>query len=109
MCLDVDKENVKLCLDTSHICTFAQRFPKEDREKEIMKFLNRPELISHVHWSDNYLYDNRGRSDSHLTVGSGSIPVEFHKIVKNLDATILLEHYYSENELIMELEFIKNL
>ncbi|MBA12378.1 MAG: TIM barrel protein [SAR202 cluster bacterium] len=109
MCEDINNSNVKLCLDTSHICTYAQRFPKEDRKKEIMKFLSRPDLINHVHWSDNYLYDIRGRNDSHLAVGSGTIPADFHKAVKSLDATILLEHYYSENQLIQELEFIDKL
>ena len=74
-----------------------------------MKFLSRPDLINHVHWSDNYLYDIRGRNDSHLAVGSGTIPADFHKAVKSLDATILLEHYYSENQLIQELEFIDKL
>ena len=109
MCEDINKDNVKLCLDSSHICTYAQRFPEPDREMEIMKFLSRPDLIKHVHWSDNYLYDVRGRTDSHLSVGTGTIPIDFHKKIKELDATILLEHYYSEEDLLKELEFIYKL
>ena len=109
MCEDVNKSNVKLSLDSSHVCTYAQRFSADDREKEIMKFLSKPDLINHIHWSDNYLYDIRGRNDSHLPVGTGSIPIEFHRIIKKLDATILLEHYYSEEILIKELEFIDKL
>ena len=109
MCEDINKPNVRLCLDTSHVCTYAQKLPIEERESEIMKFLNKPDLINHVHWSDNYLYDIRGRQDSHLTVGTGTLPNNFHKIIKGLDATILLEHYYSEDELAKELTFIDKL
>ena len=109
MCEDINKSNVKLSLDSSHVCTYAQRFPEDDRENEIMKFFTKPDLINHVHWSDNYLYDIRGRNDSHLAVGTGTIPLDFHKIIKGLDATILLEHYYSEEILIKELAFIDKL
>ena len=63
------------------------------REGKISAFLSRPDLIKHVHWSDNYLYDVRGRKDSHLSVGKGTIPTDFHRLVKELDATILLEHF----------------
>ena len=109
ICLDVDRQNVRLCLDTSHVCTYAHRFPSNDRESKINSFLVRPDLISHVHWSDNYLYDVRGRDDSHLPVGKGTLPVEFHRAVKYLDATILLEHYYTEADLAEELSFIDGL
>tara|TARA_B100000745_G_C19977182_1_gene330912 strand:- start:288 stop:518 length:231 start_codon:yes stop_codon:yes gene_type:complete len=75
----------------------------------VSSFLKEPELITHVHWSDNYLYDVRGRDDSHLSVGKGTLPVEFHRTIKNLDATILLEHFYSLEELEEELDFIDRL
>jgi len=109
ICMDVDRENVRLCLDTSHVCTYAHRFPGKDRESTIDSFLIRPDLISHVHWSDNYLYDVRGRDDSHLLVGKGTLPIKFHRSIKYLDATILLEHFYTEIELEEELRFIDGL
>ena len=109
ICLDVDRSNVRLCLDSSHICTYAHRFPEHDRERIVFSFLKEPQLITHVHWSDNYLYDVRGRDDSHLSVGKGTLPVEFHRTIKRLDATILLEHFYSLDELEEELDFIYRL
>ena len=109
MCLDVNRPNVSLCLDSSHVCTYAHRFSEDQRQAKIEAFLSRPELIKHVHWSDNYLYDSRGRSDSHLSVGKGTLPIEFHREIKSLDATILLEHFYSEEELEEELLFIESL
>ena len=109
ICEDVACDNVKLCLDSSHVCTYAHRFPPEQREERVMSFFNKSQLIDHVHWSDNYLYDLRGRKDSHLLVGDGSLPLKFHQNIKNLDASLLLEHYYGESGLIKELDFIKKL
>ncbi|MFL2746696.1 MAG: TIM barrel protein [Dehalococcoidia bacterium] len=109
ICEDVSSDNVKLCLDSSHVCTYAHRFPPEQREERVMSFLKKSELIDHVHWSDNYLFDLRGRRDSHLLVGDGSLPLQFHKKIKNLDATLLLEHYYDEAGLLKELDYIKKL
>ena len=109
MCIDANHENVKLCLDSSHICTYSHRFPESERENKVFKFLSRPELIDHVHWSDNYLYDNRGRSDSHLPVGKGSLPVDLHRSIKELDATLLLEHFYTIEDLEQELDWINSL
>jgi len=109
MCLDVDRDNVHLCLDTSHVSTYAHRFQEHERAERIQAFLDRPDLITHVHWSDNYLYDVRGRNDSHLSVGKGSIPTDFHREIKGLEATILLEHFYTKEELHEELQYIENL
>ena len=109
VCLDVDHPNVGLCLDSSHTCTYAHTFPEERREERVLAFLARPELIRHVHWNDNYLYDGRGRSDSHALVGKGTLPIEMHRRIKYLDATILLEHFYSTEELEGELEFVNSL
>ncbi len=109
MCVDADMENVRLCLDSSHVCTYAHRYPESERQEKIAAFLSRPDLISHVHWSDNYLYEQKGRKDSHLSVGTGTIPIDFHRDVKALDATILLEHFYTLDELMEELKFINSL
>ena len=109
VCEDVDRGNVGLCLDSSHTCTYAQTFPESQREERVLAFLKRPELIRHVHWNDNYLYDKRGRNDSHLNVGKGTLPKEMHRRIKRLDATILLEHFYTVEELKEELEYIDSL
>lgn len=106
ICEDVDRPNVGLCLDTSHACTYAHAFPEDRRRERMMAFLAKPHLIRHVHWSDNYLYDTRGRNDSHVSVGRGSLPTELHRGVKRLDAVILLEHFYTIDELEQELEYV---
>ena len=109
VCEDVDRPNVGLCLDTSHACTHAHRFPEEQRPDVLFSFLERPDLIRHVHWSDNYLYDVRGRTDSHEILGRGTEPVEFHRAVKGLDAIILLETKCTVEELEEQLAFIDTL
>ena len=109
VCEDVDRPNVGLCLDTSHACTYAHTFPEDRRKERMLAFLAKPHLIRHVHWSDNYLYDNRGRNDSHVSVGKGSLPTELHRSIKRLDAVILLEHFYTIDELEQELEYVNAL
>ena len=106
VCEDVDRPNVGLCLDTSHACTYAHTFPEDRRKERMLAFLAKPHLIRHVHWSDNYLYDTRGRNDSHVSVGKGSLPTELHRGIKRLDAVILLEHFYTIDELEQELEYV---
>ena len=107
--LDVDRENVALCLDSSHVVTYAHRFPEEQREERVLAFLSRPELIRHVHWNDNYLYDARGRTDSHAPLDKGTLPTEMHRRIKYLDATLLMEHFYGVDVLEEELAFIDSL
>ena len=109
ICEDVDRPNVGLCLDTSHVCTYSHMFTEDDRVEVLFKFLARPKLIRHVHWSDNYLYDFRGRSDSHEILGKGTEPIEFHRQVKQLDAIILLETVCTVTELEEQLRFIESL
>ncbi len=107
--VDVDRANVALCLDSSHVVTYAHRFPEDQREERVMAFLSRPELINHVHWNDNYLYDDRGRTDSHAPLDKGTLPTEMHRRIKYLDATLLMEHFYGAEVLAEELAFIDNL
>lgn len=109
ICEDVNRDNVGLCLDTSHACMYSHRFPEDERGDVLFSFLQRPDLIRHVHWSDNYPYDVRGRSDSHEILGRGDEPIEFHKAVKELDALILLESNCTVKELEEQLEFIDKL
>ena len=110
ICEDVDRPNVGLCLDSSHSCTYAHTFADPERRTEVvMSFLAKPHLIRHVHWSDNYLYDPRGRTDSHAILGRGTMPIEMHRAIKGLDATILLETIVTTDELQEQLEFIAGL
>ena len=106
---DVDRPNVFLCLDLSHACTYAHTFASEQRASALMSFLAKPHLIRHVHWSDNYLYDLRGRKDSHALLGHGTLTAEFHRAVRELDATILVENFPTAEELEEELRFIDEL
>ena len=107
--VDVARESLGLCLDTSHACTYAQLSPPEERPATLMKYLAHPSLISHVHWSDNLLYDEGGRLDSHLPIGEGTLPLELHRAVLGLGATILVEHFYDMERLERELDFISRL
>ena len=107
--VDVDRHNVGLCLDSSHVVTYAHRFPEDQREERVLAFLSRPELIRHVHWNDNFLYDGRGRVDSHAPLNQGSLPTEMHRRIKYLDAKLLMEHFYDAETLEEELAFIDSL
>ena len=110
ICEDVDRPNLALCLDSSHACTYAHTIADPDRRAAaVMEFVSRPELIKHVHWNDNYLYDIRGRDDSHAVLGKGSMPTDLHRAIKGLNATLFLEHFYSIEELEEELDFIDRL
>ncbi|MDP6403253.1 MAG: sugar phosphate isomerase/epimerase family protein [SAR202 cluster bacterium] len=110
ICRDVDRPNVGLCLDSSHTCTYAHSIADPGRREEaVMGFLAKPDLIRHVHWNDNYLHDPRGRVDSHALIGKGSLPKEMHRAIKALDATLLLEHFYTIEGLEEELEYIAQL
>ena len=62
-----------------------------------------------MHWNDNYLYDTRGRNDSHAVLGRGTLPLDMHRAIKSLDATIVIEHFYSVEDLEEELDFIERL
>ena len=110
ICDDVNKPNFFLCLDSSHACTYAQiELDHARRQNIIIAYLSKPDSIGHVHWNDNYLYDVRGRKDSHLCIGKGDIPRIFHETVRRLNATLLLEHFYTIEELEEELGYIENL
>lgn len=109
ICEEVDRPNVGLCLDTSHACTYSHKFKEDERVDVLFQFLTRPELIRHVHWSDNYMYDSRGRNDSHEILGRGTEPIEFHREIKGLDAIILLETACTIPELEEQLKFVENL
>ena len=110
ICEEVDRPNVFLCLDTSHACTYVHTFPESQRLKALESFLARPDLIRHVHWSDNYLYDPRGRADSHALLGHGTLPPEFHRAIRDVDATILIETFpETAEEIEGQLQFIDGL
>ncbi|MBM3933050.1 MAG: TIM barrel protein [SAR202 cluster bacterium] len=109
VCEDVNRPNVRLCLDGSHLCTYAALFDAEKRPAIAMAYMAQSHLITHVHWNDNYLMDKRGRKGHHVLLGKGSLPREFHKKVKSLNATLLLEHFESVESLEEELDYISKL
>ena len=110
ICVDIDRPNVGLCLDSSHLATYSHTIADEDlRRRTALSFLDKPELIRHVHWNDNFLYEMKGRTDQHALLGKGTLPVEIHRGIKKLDATLHLEHFYSIEELEEELEYIDGL
>mgnify|MGYP003770411819 FL=1 len=107
ICVDIDRPNVGLCLDSSHLATYSHTVADdEQRKKTAMSFFDKPELIRHVHWNDNFLYDARGRIDQHAILGKGTLPVSIHRSIKNLDATLHLEHFYTIEDLEEELDYI---
>jgi sugar phosphate isomerase/epimerase len=110
ICVDIDRANVGLCLDSSHLATYSHTIADEGlRTRAALSFLDKPELIRHVHWNDNFLYDTRGRTDQHALLGKGTLPVEIHRGIKELDATLHIEHFYTIDELEEELEYIDGL
>ena len=110
ICVDIDRANVGLCLDSSHLATYSHTIADEGlRTRAALSFLDKPELIRHVHWNDNFLYDTRGRTDQHALLGKGTLPVEIHRSIKELDATLHIEHFYTIDELEEELEYIDGL
>lgn len=107
---DVDRSNVFLCLDPSHACTYAQVFMEnEKREAVMMAYLDAGDALQHVHWNGNDLVSPVGRKDSHMCIGTDTMPVEFHRRIKGWQATLLLEHFYSIEELETELAYIQQL
>jgi sugar phosphate isomerase/epimerase len=108
--LDSDRLNISLCLDPSHAATFIQLEPDPLKRMDVAeKYLAHPELISHVHWNDSDIQDNAGREDMHLPIGEGTFPAAFHKWIKELEATIILEHFTSAENLEKELRYIESL
>ena len=107
----IDRDNVRLCLDTSHATTYAVATSDlAVQMRRVQEFLDvGGELITHVHWSDNYLGGHRGRNDSHLHVGQGTLPRPFHARVKRLAAVKHLEHKSTVEELRAELAYIEQL
>lgn len=107
---DIDADNVRLCLDTSHAVTTAHRSSSLDGRLRIMEeFLAAKEWIAHVHWNDNFLFDSRGRDDEHQLLSVGSIPIDIHSKISRLPASKHLEHRLNSTELIASLQFIRKL
>ncbi len=107
---DADHDNLRLCLDTAHACTWAHTIPdRADRIAGLLSYFREPAAIAHVHWNGHHAFEPEGRVDGHLNVGTGTIPEEMHRRVRDLDATHLIEHYHGETELLRELAFIRGL
>ncbi|MCX7591358.1 MAG: sugar phosphate isomerase/epimerase [Kiritimatiellae bacterium] len=110
---DVGRENLRLCLDSSHATTYCHRFESvSERWVALWNFLQEPLAIAHVHWSDNDPAGLSGRQDQHLPVGSAGLGVEYHRAIKNLSrtgVTHLLEHPFNAGGFAAELAYIYGL
>lgn len=108
---DVDMPNVMLTLDSSHAATSMGVYDDlKDRQKHIFDFLEHPELIKRVHWSDAILENNTAKfNDMHLVPGRGDLPREFHQAINALDCMKTLEQRVSDEEHIFSFEFIASL
>ena len=108
---DVNQPNVMLTLDSSHAATSMGVYEDlKDRQKHIFDFLEHPELIKRVHWSDSVLENNTSRfNDMHLVPGRGDLPREFHQAIKALDCVKTLDQRVSDEEHIFSFEFIASL
>ncbi len=107
---DAAHENLKLCLDTAHACTFAHTIDDyAERTQALLSYFDRPEAIAHVHWNGHLAFEPEGRVDEHLPVGDGTIPTEVHRRIKYLGVRPTLEHYQGEAALERELEYIRGL
>jgi sugar phosphate isomerase/epimerase len=106
----IGRDELRLCLDTSHASTYAALSSDPARAGQLLdEYLAEPDLIAHVHWSDSWLCDPRGRQDAHLPVGTGTLPPAFHARVKALAALKHLEHKATPDQLRTEITFIGSL
>lgn len=107
---DVARDNLHLCLDTSHATTYAQCFEPAERQRVMRLFLAEPPAICHIHWNDNDLLHPSGRQDLHLPLGRGTIGDDLHSAISALPGvTRLLEHFYGMETLDDELAYISRL
>ena len=108
---DVNRSNVLLTLDSSHAATSAAVLKStEERFAYLYKFLERPELIGRVHWSDSRLGNNESyMKDMHLIPGEGDLPKDFHRKIKALNVLKTLEQSRPEEDVVKGLAFIESL
>ncbi len=106
----IGRDELRLCLDTSHASTYAALSSDPTKAEHLLdEYLVEPDLIAHVHWSDSWLCDVRGRQDAHLPAGTGTLPPAFHARVKALSALKHLEHKATPEQLRAEIAFIEGL
>jgi sugar phosphate isomerase/epimerase len=109
---DVADPAFALCLDTSHMVTYAQRFPDAARDGMVDLYLTLGgDHVHHVHWSDNIVKGRDGRDDKHMTLGKGTIQRQTHRDVWALPnaQSWLLEHWLGEGDLAFEMRYIERL
>jgi sugar phosphate isomerase/epimerase len=108
---DVNCGNVTLTLDTSHAASAVAHEPTaEERFRKLQDFLSHPEWVTHFHWSDARLTTDEAKwSDMHLVPGTGDLPLDFHRAIKQHGGSILFEQNCSEAELEAGLRFYESL
>ena len=112
ICEDVQAHNFGLCLDSSHAVTYAHRFPTDTRDGILGLFVALGgERIWHIHWSDNYMDEVRGRENNKLLLGKGTIPRSIHRDLWTLpNAHIyLFDHWTHEGELADATRYVERL
>lgn len=105
---DVDRPNTMLTLDSSHAASSVALIEDADaRRAALFEFLEHPEQIGYVHWSDSRIGNREAlHNDMHLVPGKGDLPRDFHKRIKQLDCPKLLEQNCTEDEVIEAFRFI---
>lgn len=108
---DVGRDNLLLTLDTSHSATAAAHIEDRDARFAYMyEYLKHPELIARVHWSDARLTNKEAfMRDMHLIPGDGDLPLDLHRMIKNLPATKTLEQIKPDEDVERGLRFIEGL
>ena len=108
---DVARDNVGLCLDTSHATTAVHRFEDlEERKQALYAYLAEPRALKHIHWNDNDPWNVAGRNDRHLAVGTSGLGDEFNRAIRALKGvSFLLEHFHGWEVLDGEREYIAKL
>lgn len=114
---DVNEPNLVACLDPSHATPFTHRKKTlEERRAQLAKFLPSGPVgrkFGHLHWNDSDIESIAGRGDLHLCIGEGSLGAAFHGELKRWalanNRVPLLEHFYSRERLVRELDYIEKL
>ncbi|MFH1377696.1 MAG: sugar phosphate isomerase/epimerase family protein [Planctomycetota bacterium] len=106
----VDRPNVMLTLDSSHATNNVMHLADADaRRAALFDYLKHSDYIGRVHWSDSIVSTFDGKKDQHLVPGKGDLPTEFHRAIKNLPVTKLLEQTCTEAAVDEGLAFIETL
>lgn len=108
---DLNRANIKLNFDSSHAASCVAEEPDDEKRlAALWKYLEHPDYIGRIHWSDSRIAGGESLFwDMHLVPGQGTLPREFHQEILRHPALKLLEQYCTQDEVIAGLEFISGL